>query len=93
MYYSEENVIPCNDDGNHLVTTELKDDDASSHPSDPPVLDETFIPLEESDSMADSAEGLPPAIQNNLSCVPREIRNLTSFFNPNPTMDPFTRGL
>jgi hypothetical protein len=39
--------------------------------------------LEGSDSTEDSAEFLPPAIQNNLSGVPCKFRNLTSFFNPN----------
>jgi hypothetical protein len=82
MYDSDEDVIQCDDDGNHLATAELQQDDASSHPS--PALDESSVALEGSDSTEDSTEGLHPAIQNNLSGVPREVRNLTRFFNPNP---------
>jgi hypothetical protein len=81
MYDSDEDVILCDDDGNHLATAE---DDASSHHSDPPAMDASSVTLEGSDSTEDSAEFLPSAIQNNLSGIPREVRNLTSFFNPNP---------
>jgi hypothetical protein len=86
MYDSDEDVIPCDDDGDHLSTAELPvdDDDASFHHSKPPALDETSVTLVGSDATEDSAEFLPPAIQNNLSGVPRKVRNLTSFFNPNP---------
>jgi hypothetical protein len=80
MYDSDEDVIPCDDDGNHLATAELQEGDASSHHYDPPALDRSSVNLEGSDSTEDSAEFL----QNNLSGVPRKIRNLTSFFNPNP---------
>jgi hypothetical protein len=84
MYDSDMYVIPCDDDGNHLATAEIQEDYASSHHSDPPAFDESSVPLEGSDSTEYSAEGLPPAIQNNLSGVPCEVCNLTSFFNPNP---------
>jgi hypothetical protein len=81
MYDSDEDVIPCDDDGNHLATAE---DDASSHHSDPPEMDESSVTSEGSYSTEVSADFLPPVIQNNLSGIPREVRNLTSFFNPNP---------
>jgi hypothetical protein len=84
MYAIDEDVIPCDDDGNHLTTAEIQYDDASSHHSEPSALDESSVTLEGSDSTEDSAEFLTPAIQNNLSGVPRKIRNLMSFFNPNP---------
>jgi hypothetical protein len=47
----------------HLATAELQEDDASSHHSSPPALDETSVTSEGSDSTEDSAEGLPPATQ------------------------------
>jgi hypothetical protein len=47
-------------------------------------MDESFVTLEGSDSTEYSAKFLPPAIQNNLSGIPCKVRNLTSFFNPNP---------
>jgi hypothetical protein len=40
--------------------------------------------LEGSDSTEASEDALPPALQQTLSGVPREIRNFQSFFNPNP---------
>jgi hypothetical protein len=70
IYDSDEDVIPCDDDGNHLATKELQEVDDSFHHSDPPALDESSITQEGSDSTEDSAEYLPPAIQNNLSGVP-----------------------
>jgi hypothetical protein len=83
MYDSDEDVLPCDDNGNHLATEELQEEDASSHHSNPPALDKSLVTSEGSDSIKKSADSLPPAIQHNLSGVLRKIRNFQSFFNPN----------
>jgi hypothetical protein len=62
MYDSDEALIPCDDDLNHIAIAELQEDDASSHHSDPPELDESSVTLEGSDSTDKSAEYLPPVI-------------------------------
>jgi hypothetical protein len=80
MYDSDEDLIPCDDDSNHLATAELQEDNASSHHSNPPALDKSSVTLEGSDSTENSAAFLPLAIQNNLSGVPCNVCNLTSFF-------------
>jgi hypothetical protein len=77
MNDSDEDVIPCDDGRIHFATAELQDDDASSYHSNPPLPDnpdDSSVTLEGSAFTEDSAEGLPPAIQNNLSGVPRKIR-------------------
>jgi hypothetical protein len=86
IYDSDDDVIPCDDDGNYLATAELQDE-ASSHNSEFLLSDnpdDASVTLEGSDSTKYSAEGWLHAIQQNLSYVPLKIRNLTSFFNPNP---------
>jgi hypothetical protein len=88
MYDSDDNVIPEDDEGNHLAQAELPDDTHSTTPD--PLADvhldddDASATLEGGGSTDTSAETLPPALQQNISGVPRKIRNLQSFFNPNP---------
>jgi hypothetical protein len=80
----DDNVIP---EDNHLAQAELPDD-TRSHSLDPlagvNLDDDPSATSEGSDFTEDSEEALPSDLQQNLSGVPREIRNLQSFFNPNP---------
>jgi hypothetical protein len=74
MYGSDEDVIPCDDDGKYLTTAVLQEDDASSHHLDSPALNDSSVSLEGSDSTEDSADCLPPAVQNNLSSLPPKVQ-------------------
>jgi hypothetical protein len=57
MYVSDDNVIPCNDNGNHLASSKLHNN-TSSHCSNPLAdnnSDDVSVTLEENDFTEDSA--------------------------------------
>jgi hypothetical protein len=88
MFDEDEDVTPEDDEGNHLpnqMNNEDEDEDSkfvtiTEDMLDPANTDITY--KEEEEDTEDDAS--PASVQQKFARIPREIRSLATFYNPNP---------